>query len=122
MKKILLIDDNKSYCEQVQKTLALRGTELQFIINGRDGLRNVIQEDWDVILLDVYLDQDLDGLDILKRIVEVKPQVPVIMISGASTLHTAVEATKMGAYDFLEKPLDVDRLVLTIKRALKNIK
>jgi two-component system nitrogen regulation response regulator NtrX len=122
MEQILLIDDNKAYCEQVQKTLALRGIELQFYIDGKEGLRDAIQKNWDVILLDVFLDQVLDGLDILKQIVVVKPQLPVIMISGASTLQTAVEATKMGAYDFLEKPIDVERLLLTIKRALEKNK
>ena len=119
-KQILLIDDNEDYCHQVQKTLALRDIEVEYFTNGTEGLKNALEKDWGAILLDVYLNQELDGLELLKRIVEEKPQVPVIMISGASTLQIAVEATKKGAYDFLEKPVDVDRLVITIKRALEK--
>ena len=119
-KQILLIDDNEDYCRQVQKTLALRDIEVEYFTNGSEGLKNALERNWGAILLDVYLNQELDGLDLLKKIVEEKPQVPIIMISGASTLQIAVEATKKGAYDFLEKPVDVDRLVITIKRALEK--
>ncbi|HID38875.1 MAG TPA: sigma-54-dependent Fis family transcriptional regulator [Calditrichaeota bacterium] len=119
-KRILLIDDNEDYCRQVQKTLALRDMEVAYFTNGVEGLENALQKEWGAILLDVYLNQELDGLELLKRIVEDKSQVPVIMISGASTLQIAVEATKKGAYDFLEKPIDVDRLVITINRALEK--
>ena len=118
--RILLIDDNEDYCRQVQKTLALRDMNVVYFTNGAEGLENALHNDWGVILLDVYLNQQIDGLEILKRIVEKKSQIPVIMISGASTLQIAVEATKKGAYDFLEKPLDVDRLVITINRALEK--
>jgi len=119
MEKILLIDDNKEYCDQVKKTLTLRGLDLSFYTNGQDGLESALNNSWNVILLDVYLNQDLDGLDILKILVEKKPRLPVVMISGASTLQTAVDATRMGAYDFLEKPLDIDRLIITISRAME---
>ncbi len=119
-KQILLIDDNEDYCRQVQKTLALRDIKVEYFTNGAEGLEKALQQDWGAILLDVYLNQELDGLELLKCIVEEKSQVPVIMISGASTLQIAVEATKKGAYDFLEKPVDVDRLVLTINRALEK--
>ncbi len=122
MERIFLIDDNHDYCEQVKKTLSLRGYELEYSTEGEGGLKRALSERWGSILLDVYLNQKMDGLDILKRIVESKPHLPIIMVSGASTLQTAVEATKMGAYDFLEKPLDVDRLLITIERALEKNK
>ena len=120
MRRILLIDDQKNYCEQVQKALALYEIPLEFETEAAIGLHRATFEDWDILLLDVVLNQDMDGLDILKQVVEKKPQLPIVMISGASTLRTAVAATKIGAYDFLEKPLDVSRLLLTIRRAFEK--
>ncbi len=120
MKRILLIDDQQNFCEQIQKALNLYKIPLEYETEAKKGLERSIFEQWDVVLLDVVLNQSQDGLDILKQIVEKKPYLPIIMVSGTSTLQTAVEATKMGAYDFLEKPLDVNRLRLTIKRALEK--
>ena len=120
MQKILLIDDQIAYCEQIQKALALYDIPIAFETNAGKGLDRALFEEWDAILLDVVLEQELDGIVLLKEIVDKKPQLPVIMISGASTLQTAVEATKMGAYDFLEKPLDLDRLRLTLIRAIEK--
>jgi len=122
MENIFLIDDNQLYCEQVQKTLKLHGMRLEYETSGYLGQETVLKKIWGAVLLDVDLKQDINGLHVLKYIVEHKPHLPVIMISGASTLRTAVEATKMGAYDFLEKPVDVDRLLLTIRRALEKNK
>jgi two-component system nitrogen regulation response regulator NtrX len=120
MRRILLIDDQENYCEQVQKALALYQYPLEYETDAVEGLHRATFEDWDVLLLDVVLNQDLNGLDILKQVVEKKPKLPIVMISGASTLRTAVDATKIGAYDFLEKPLDVSRLLLTIRRAFEK--
>ena len=120
MERILLIDDQENYCEQVQKALALYEIPLEYETSAENGLHRAIFENWDLLLLDVVLNQSQDGLDILKQIIEKKPHLPILMISGSSTLQTAVSATKIGAYDFLEKPLDVDRLRITIRRALEK--
>jgi len=120
MNKILLIDDHKAFCEHVQKTLSLHDLQLEFTTDVHQGLEMALSREWGTILLDVVLNQELDGIQLLKQIISEKPHEPVIMISGASTLDTAVEATKIGAYDFLEKPLNVNRLLLTIKRALEK--
>lgn len=120
MERILLIDDHEPFCIQVQKSLSLQDIDLHYITDSKEGLEEALSQKWDIVLLDVVLNQKPEGLDILKEIVEHKTLLPVIMISGASTLHTAVEATKMGAYDFLEKPLDLNRLMVTIKRALEK--
>jgi len=120
MQCILLIDDHQKYCEQIQKALALYDIPLDFETDATNGLHRATFEHWDVLLLDVVLNQNQNGIDILKQIVEKKPHLPVVMVSGTSTLQTAVEATKIGAYDFLEKPLDVNRLRITISRALEK--
>jgi len=74
------------------------------------------------VLLDIWLDRnDLDGLQILQKIKKDRPEQPVIMISGHGNVETAVNATKYGAYDFIEKPFEPDRMIVTIKRALENI-
>ena len=70
--QILLIDDNEDYCRQVQKTLALRDMNVIYFTKGAEGLAHALEADWGVILLDVYLNQEIDGLEILKRIVEKK--------------------------------------------------
>ena len=120
MKRILLIDDQQNFCEQIQKALNLYKTPLEYETEAKKGLERVIFEQWDVVLLDVVLNQSQDGLDILKQIVEKKPYLPIIMVSGTSTLQTAVEATKMGAYDFLVKPINPDELKITVRNALAN--
>jgi len=120
MQRILLIDDQENFCIQVQKALSLYEIPIEYEIDAESGLNRATFELWDAILVDVSLNQNQNGLDILKEVIQKKPQTPMIMISGSSTLHTAVEATKIGAYDFLEKPLDVDRLRLTITRALEK--
>ncbi len=122
MDRILLIDDNREFCIQVKKTLALHNFDLEFYTDGKVGLEKALNESWGLMLLDVFLYQSLNGMDILEEIVKIKPQTPIIMISAESTLQTAVEATKTGAYDFLEKPLNVDRLLIVVKRAIEKNK
>jgi len=118
--QILLIDDQKDFCENVKKTLALRNIKMDYLTEAQSGLQAALTKSWSAILVDVVLNQQLDGIEILKQIVNKRSHIPVVMISGSSTLDTAVKATRMGAYDFLEKPLDPDRLLLVIQRAIEK--
>lgn len=118
MDAILLIDDNKAYCEQIKKTLALRNFNLHYESDVQKALDKALNASWDVILLDLVFDQDLKGLELLERIKKAKPQVPVIMVSGTATLDSAMEALQKGAFDFVEKPIDVDRMIVSIRHAL----
>ena len=95
--------------------------EVQFAENGQEALRLVAAARVDLVLLDVKM-AGMDGLEVLQRLREKSSDLPVIMISGHGTIETAVEATKLGAFDFLPKPLDRDKLLVTIRNALQVAK
>ncbi len=119
--KILVIDDEKSIRESLRGVLEDEGFEVKEADSGESALQLIKKERFDAILLDVWL-PGIDGIDVLTKIKEKEDSSPVIMISGHANIETAVKATKIGAYDFLEKPLSSDRVLLTIKNALKQKK
>ena len=90
-------------------------------MNGTDAVRIFEEHTIDLALLDIKL-PDIDGVELLKQFIHKKPRVPVIMISGFATIDKAVLSTKLGAYDFLEKPLEPQRVLLTIKNALEKVR
>ena len=120
--KILVIDDEENIRKSLKMILEYEGYGFVEAADGEDGLRKLDEMvGVDIILLDIKM-PGRDGLDILREI-KTKPYSPeVIMISGQGTIHTAVEATKLGAFEFLEKPLHRDRVLLTIRNALNQNK
>jgi two-component system nitrogen regulation response regulator NtrX len=119
MKTILVVDDEKSVRETLRMILEYERYEVQFAENGEQALKAVLHSAPDVVLLDVKM-AGMDGIEVLQRMREHKPDLPVIMISGHGTIETAVEATKLGAFDFLPKPLDRDKLLVTIRNAVNQ--
>ncbi len=118
MKKILIIDDEESIRSAVRMILKYENYVTEEAGTGADGLAAVqATPDLDGVLCDVKM-PGMDGLDALQKIKAARPDLPVIMISGHGTVETAVEATRRGAFDFLEKPLDRDRLLLTVRNAI----
>lgn len=115
--RILIVDDDRSLCEIIADTLEYEGYKTEAAYDGKTALKKIKEKKHDLVLLDLRL-PDISGMDILKQIMESGGDLQAIIISGEGTIHTAVEATKIGAYDFLEKPLDSDRVLLTIKNAL----
>ncbi len=115
--KILIVDDEISIVDSLAGIIQDEGYEAVGAGSGEEALRLLDQERVDLVLLDVWL-PGLDGIETLRRVKEVSPHLPVIMISGHGTIDTAVQATKMGAYDFLEKPPGYDKIVLSIRNAL----
>ncbi|MBF8247482.1 MAG: sigma-54-dependent Fis family transcriptional regulator, partial [Bacteroidetes bacterium] len=107
MKTILVVDDEQSVRNSLKMILEYERFEVEFAENGETALKKLITVSVDVVLLDVKM-AGMDGIEVLQRIREKKAHLPVIMISGHGTIETAVEATKLGAYDFLPKPLDRD--------------
>ena len=116
MKTILVVDDEKGVRDSLKMVLEFESYEVLFAENGQEALRQVSSVWIDLVLLDVKM-AGMDGLEVLQRIREKKSNLPVIMISGHGTIETAVEATKLGAFDFLPKPLDRDKLLVTIRNA-----
>jgi len=114
---ILIVDDEASIVESLRGIILDEGYVALCASSGERALQVVEQEPVDLVLMDVWM-PGLDGLETLQRLKEINPQLPVIMISGHGNIDTAVQATKMGAYDFIEKPPGYDKIVLSIKNAL----
>jgi len=119
MAHILVIDDEKSIRNTLKDILEYENHQVDLAEDGPKGLEFVQQNHFDVILCDIKM-PEMDGIDVLSQIVQINPESPVIMISGHGNIDTAVESIKKGAYDFIEKPLDLNRLLVTIKNALEK--
>ena len=116
-KTILIIDDEASIRESLSGILSDEGFQTLSAEDGPQGLALLEEEPIDLVLLDIWM-PGLDGLEVLKQIRESQAELPVIMISGHGTIETAVQATRMGAYDFIEKPPSYDKIILAINNAL----
>ena len=117
-KKILVIDDETSILDSLAGILSDEGFTPICVDTAEKGLKQLKTESVDLVLLDIWM-PGMDGLEALKQIKENYPELQVIMISGHGTIETAVQATKIGAYDFIEKPLSYDKIVLAIKNGLR---
>ncbi len=115
--RVLIIDDERNIRRTFQMVLTSEGFAVDTAESGEQGLEKLGAERPDVVVLDVRL-PGLDGLEVLKRLHADDPELPVIMISGHGTIATAVEATRLGAFDFVEKPLSKERLLVAIRNAL----
>jgi DNA-binding NtrC family response regulator len=116
MSKILVVDDEKSIRNTLRDILTYEKYEVNDAESGIVALEALKQSEFDVILLDIKMPQ-MDGMEVLDRILS-ECETPVIMISGHGTIETAVEAIKKGAFDYIAKPLDLNRLLVTIRNAL----
>ncbi len=116
MLKILVIDDERSIRNTLKDILGFEGYQVEIAENGLLGIELVKTTDFDIILCDIKM-PEMDGLEVLENIMQIKPESTVVMISGHGTIDTAVEAIKKGAFDFIEKPLDLNRLLITLRNA-----
>jgi DNA-binding NtrC family response regulator len=116
MLKILVIDDEKSIRNTLKDILGFEGYQVEIAENGIVGIEMVRSTDYDIILCDIKM-PDMDGIEVLEQIMHLKPESTIVMISGHGTIDTAVEAIKKGAFDFIEKPLDLNRLLITLRNA-----
>ncbi len=117
--KILVIDDEAGIRSSLKGILEDEGYVVKTTDSGEKGLDVLKRENFDLILLDIWLPQ-MSGLDVLERIKKSEESLQVVMISGHGSIATAVKATKLGAYDFLEKPLTLEKVILTAKNALRQ--
>ncbi|MCF6179750.1 MAG: sigma-54 dependent transcriptional regulator, partial [Geopsychrobacter sp.] len=118
MQTILVVDDEESIRLSLEGILLDEGFRPLFASTGEDAIRVVQNETPDLVLLDIWM-PGIDGMETLARIKEIHPSQPVIMMSGHGTIETAVKATHLGAYDFIEKPLSLEKILLSIQNALK---
>ncbi|HEX3928724.1 MAG TPA: sigma-54 dependent transcriptional regulator [Gemmatimonadales bacterium] len=117
--RILVVDDERSIRDVLTQVLGYEGYDVATAASGGEALSGYRAHPADLVLLDVKM-QGIDGLDTLQQLRQQDPDARVVMISGHATVATAVQAVKHGAFDFLEKPLDSDRLLVTVERALEH--
>jgi DNA-binding NtrC family response regulator len=114
---ILVIDDEPNILTTVRRSLELEGYAVEVAGGGAAGLAKLVEHDIDLVLLDVMMPGET-GLEVLPKLRSAKPETMVVMMSGNATIETAVQATKLGAYDFIEKPLSGDKLLITVQNTL----
>lgn len=116
MSKILVIDDERAIRRALREILEFEEFEVVEAENGKEGLEKAISGAFDIIFCDIKMPQ-MDGMEVLDELLKAKVDTPVIMISGHGNIDTAVQAIKKGAFDFIEKPLDLNRILVTIRNA-----
>src|SRR5216684_5447177 len=117
--RVLVVDDETAIREAIRMTLEYEGYRVEEARSGQDGIDKAAKTPYDAILLDIKMPV-LDGIEVLDNLKEQKIGAPVIMVSGHGDISTAVECTKRGAFDFLEKPLNRDKLLLTVRNAVRQ--
>jgi two-component system NtrC family response regulator len=118
---ILVIEDDKDMCEMLDAGLSRRGFTLHCRAGGLEGVSAVDHEQPDVILTDINL-PDISGVRVCREVVEKWPEIPVVMMTAFGSMETAIEAIRVGAYDFITKPLDLDILAVALQRAVDHRK
>ena len=119
MQHILIIDDERAIRKTLSEILSYEGFKVDEAADGEEGLKMFGEKTYDVVLCDIKMPK-IDGLEFLVQASNKNPDVPVIMISGHGTIETAVDAVKKGAYDYVAKPPDLNRLLITIRNALER--
>lgn len=117
MKKVLIIDDEKSIRRTLREILEYEKYQVDEAADGAEGLGMIQKGKYDIILCDIKMPK-MDGIEVLDKIMQLSSDTPVVMISGHGTIETAVEAVKKGAFDFIAKPLDLNRLLVTLRNAM----
>jgi len=117
MAKLLIIDDERAIRSTLREILEYESYEVDDIDNGIDGLELIKKNNYDLVLCDIKMNK-MDGMEVLENALLMKPDLPFIMISGHGTVETAIEASKKGAFDFVSKPPDLNRLLITVRNAL----
>ena len=116
MSKILIIDDEKAIRRALREILEFEGFEIEEAENGNEGFEKATSTVFDLIFCDIKMPQ-MDGMEVLDALMKANSETPIILISGHGNIETAVQAIKNGAFDFIEKPLDLNRILITIRNA-----
>jgi len=121
MTDILIVDDERDIRELISEILIDEGFTTRLAGTSDEAMKKISEQPPSLLILDIWLkDSDMDGIDILKRVKSDFPQVPVVIISGHGNIEIAVAAIKQGAYDFIEKPFNIDQLLVVIRRAMET--
>ena len=116
--KILVVDDELSHRKMLEAVLSAEGYEIDQAEDGQMAIEQVVQRFYDLILMDIRMGR-VGGIEALKKIKQISPGIPVIIMTAYASVNTAIDALKSGAYDYLTKPLDIDELKILIEKALR---
>ncbi|HCY76434.1 MAG TPA: Fis family transcriptional regulator [Ignavibacteriales bacterium] len=119
MKSVLIIDDELQICESISMILEYEGYAVQYTTSANEGIEKFASSEFSAVLLDIQM-PEMNGFEVLKKLKEQKPPVSVIIISAHGSIENAIKATRLGAFDFLEKPIDRDKLLISIRNATET--
>jgi DNA-binding NtrC family response regulator len=117
MARLLIIDDERAIRSTLREILEYENYDVDDVDNGIDGLEMIKKNNYNLVLCDIKMNK-MDGMEVLEKALDLKPDLPFIMISGHGTVETAIEASKKGAFDFVSKPPDLNRLLITVRNGL----
>ncbi|MGB8336018.1 MAG: response regulator, partial [Desulfobacterales bacterium] len=117
--KILIVDDETAHCQMLEAVLKAEKYETQRAQDGQSAIEAVKERFYDLILMDIRMNR-VGGIEALKKIKEISPDIPIIMMTAYASVDTAVQAMRSGAYDYLTKPLDIDELKILVAKALRH--
>lgn len=117
--KVLLVDDESEFTQLLSERMETRGLSVETAASGPEALKKIKESSYDAIILDLFM-PGMDGIETLRCLLEEKPELQVILLTGKATLQKSVEAMKLGAMDFLEKPADIKKLIEKIQKAKAN--
>src|SRR5262245_17664234 len=117
--RVLVVDDDQAICELLEITLRRQGFEVEWRTSEHDAFELVAERDFDVIITDLGMTSP-SGIELCERILGLRPDVPVVVVTGNASLDAAIAAIRVGAYDFITKPVDTKLLALTIARACQH--
>ncbi len=119
MPKILIIDDEREICESIKMILEYEDYDVDYTTSSKEGTTKLKNDDFDALLLDIQM-PEMSGFEVLKWIQDNSISIKVIMISAHSSLENAIKATKLGAFDFVEKPIDRDKILISVRNAVEQ--
>ena len=119
MKSVLIIDDELQICESINMILEYEGYNVEFTTSANEGLEKFGSKDFAAVFLDIQM-PEMNGFEVLKKIKEQKQSASVIIISAHGSVENAIKATRLGAFDFLEKPIDRDKLLISVRNATES--
>jgi two-component system, NtrC family, nitrogen regulation response regulator NtrX len=117
MNSIIIIDDEKEICESIKMILEYEGYGVDFSTNSLEGIEKISDNQFSALLLDIQM-PEMNGFEVIKKVKEMNPALSVIIISAHGSIENAIKATKLGAFDFIEKPVDRDKLLLSVRNAV----
>ncbi len=117
--RVLIVDDERNMCELIETDLRLRGIHSDWFTVASDAVDAIHQQNYDVVLTDVRM-PGTTGLQLCRQLTQIRPDIPVIVMTAFGTLETAVSAMRSGAYDFITKPIEMDMLSITLRRAIEH--